>query len=228
MLAQRLLWVLETHIVIKMGAYHRAPGGGCHIQNSNTKRLTELEPSLREGRAARAELNRQPSAADGTILPSGYGPRASVPTLPTTQRAEFQSWRDFLAAAAVIRPMLAISPSAREEVNRDGRSRGCRCRRPVSSASNRDQVRSAATFASHPQGNASLAWKADVDGADRPPKLRAETCLKAGVVIFALSKSWLSRLVLLSRREWSARTTGLTMRASPCFVRPHGFPCPYS
>ena len=112
-LAQRLLNILETHIkTIKMDANERQSGR--HIQNSSTNRLTELEPSLREGRAARAEPNRQPSAATERSYPLGMVLKA-CPDLADYAKGGISSWRDFLAAAAVIRPMLAISPSAWEE-----------------------------------------------------------------------------------------------------------------
>ena len=54
---------------LKMDANDRQ--NGRHIQNSNTNHLIELEPSLREGRAARAEPNRQPSAATERSYPLG-------------------------------------------------------------------------------------------------------------------------------------------------------------
>ena len=112
-LAQRLLNILETHIkTIKMGANEHQSGR--HIQNSSTNRLTELEPSLREGRAARAEPNGQPSAATERSYPLGMVLKA-CPDLADYAKGGISSWRDFLAAAAVIRPMLAISPSAWEE-----------------------------------------------------------------------------------------------------------------
>jgi replication initiation protein RepC len=112
-LAQRLLNILETHIkTIKMGANERQSGR--HIQNSSTKRFTELEPSLQEGRAARAEPNRQPSAATERSYPLGMVLKA-CPDLADYAKGGISSWRDFLAAAAVVRPMLAISPSAWED-----------------------------------------------------------------------------------------------------------------
>ena len=112
-LAQRLLNILETHVkTLKMGANDRQ--NGRHIQNSNTNHLTELEPSLREGRAARAEPNRQPSAATERSYPLGMVLKA-CPDLADYAKGGISSWRDFLAAAAVVRPMLAISPSAWEE-----------------------------------------------------------------------------------------------------------------
>jgi replication initiation protein RepC len=112
-LAQRLLNILETHIkTIKMAANERQSGR--HIQNSSTKRLTELEPSLREGRAARAEPKQQPSVATEQSYPLGMVLKA-CPDLADYAKGGISNWRDFLAAAAVVRPMLAISPSAWEE-----------------------------------------------------------------------------------------------------------------
>src|SRR5271168_1125417 len=112
-LAQRLLNILETHIkTIKMGANERQSGR--HIQNSSTNRLTELEPSLQEGRAARAEPTRQPSVTMERSYPLGMVLKA-CPDLADYAKGGISSWRDFLAAAAVVRPMLAISPSAWEE-----------------------------------------------------------------------------------------------------------------
>jgi replication initiation protein RepC len=112
-LADDLLNVLETHVkTIKMGANERQSGH--HIQNSSTKRLTELEPSLREGRAAREEPKQQPSAATERSYPLPMVLKA-CPDLADYAKGGISNWRDFLAAAAVVRPMLAISPSAWEE-----------------------------------------------------------------------------------------------------------------
>jgi replication initiation protein RepC len=109
-LAQHLLNILEMHIkTIKMDANERQSGR--HIQNSSTNRPTELEPSLREGRAARAEPNQQPSAATERSYPLGMVLKA-CPDLADYAKGGISNWRDFLAAAAVVRPMLAISPSA--------------------------------------------------------------------------------------------------------------------
>jgi replication initiation protein RepC len=112
-LAQRLLNILETHIkTIKMGANERQ--NGRHIQNSSTHRLTELEPSLQEGRAARADPKQQLSGATEQSYPLGMVLKA-CPDLVDYTKGGISSWRDLLAAAAVVRPMLAISPSAWEE-----------------------------------------------------------------------------------------------------------------
>jgi replication initiation protein RepC len=112
-LAERLLNILETHVkTLKMDANDRQPGR--HIQNSNTNPLPELEPGLREGRAERSEPDPQPSRAAERSYPLGMVLRA-CPDLADYAKGGIFNWRDFLAAAAVVRPMLGISPSAWEE-----------------------------------------------------------------------------------------------------------------
>src|ERR1700677_1932739 len=85
-----------------------------HKQNSNPKPLMELEPSLRKGRAARGEPNPPP-----TVLPEKTYPLGMVlsacPDIVDYAKGGIANWRDFLATAAVVRPMLGISPSAWEE-----------------------------------------------------------------------------------------------------------------
>ena len=112
-LGDRLLNILETHIkTIKMDANDLQ--NGRHIQSSNTKPLIELEPSLREAGAARAEPNRHPSAATERSYPLGMILKA-CPDIADYAKGEVSSWRDLLAAVAVVRPMMGISPSAWEE-----------------------------------------------------------------------------------------------------------------
>jgi replication initiation protein RepC len=112
-LGDRLLNILETHIkTIKMDANDLQ--NGRHIQNSNTKPLIELEPSLREAGAARADPNRHPSAATERSYPLGMILKA-CPDIADYAKGEVSSWRDLLAAVAVVRPMMGISPSAWEE-----------------------------------------------------------------------------------------------------------------
>ena len=112
-LAQRLLNVLETHIkTMKLDANERQSGH--HIQNSSTKIFPELEPSLREGRAARAEPIQQPPVATERSYPLGMVLKA-CPDLADYAKGGISNWRDLIAAATTVRPMLAISPSAWEE-----------------------------------------------------------------------------------------------------------------
>jgi replication initiation protein RepC len=83
-------------------------------QNSNPNSPIELEPSLREGRAARAELNPKTPAATERTYPLGMV-LSACPDIVDYAKGGIANWRDFRATAAVVRPMLGISPSAWEE-----------------------------------------------------------------------------------------------------------------
>ena len=85
-----------------------------HKQNSNPNPLIDLEPSLREGRAARAEPNHPPTLPPEKTYPLGMVLNA-CPDIVDYAKGGIANWRDFLATAAVVRPMLGISPSAWEE-----------------------------------------------------------------------------------------------------------------
>jgi replication initiation protein RepC len=111
--ADDVLKLLETHIKIKNLSGNESQTER-HIQNSNPEPLIELEPSLREGRAARAELNPQTFAATERTYPLGMVLNA-CPDIVDYAKGGIANWRDFLATAAVVRPMLGISPSAWEE-----------------------------------------------------------------------------------------------------------------
>jgi replication initiation protein RepC len=85
-----------------------------HKQNSNPNSTIELEPSLREGRAERAEPNPRTSAGTERTYPLGMV-LSACPDIVDYAKGGIANWRDFLATAAVVRPMLGISPSAWEE-----------------------------------------------------------------------------------------------------------------
>ena len=85
-----------------------------HKQNSNPNPPIELEPSLQEGRAARAEPNLPPTASPDKTYPLGMV-LSACPDIVDYAKGGIANWRDFLATAAVVRPMLGISPSAWEE-----------------------------------------------------------------------------------------------------------------
>jgi replication initiation protein RepC len=111
--AERVLNILEEHVkTLKVAANDRQSGR--HIQSSNTNPLNELEPSLRKGRTERSEPNPQPSRPTERSYPLGMVLRA-CPDLADYTKGGILNWRDFLTAAAVVRPMLGISPSAWEE-----------------------------------------------------------------------------------------------------------------
>jgi replication initiation protein RepC len=85
-----------------------------HKQNSNPNPLIDLEPRLREGRAARAEPNLPPTLPPEKTYPLGMVLNA-CPDIVDYAKGGIANWRDFLATAEVVRPMLGISPSAWEE-----------------------------------------------------------------------------------------------------------------
>ena len=87
---------------------------GRHKQNSNPNSPIELEPSLQKGRAARAEPNPQTQATTERTYPLGMV-LSACPDIVDYAKGGIANWRDFLATAAVVRPMLGISPSAWEE-----------------------------------------------------------------------------------------------------------------
>ncbi|MBR1040751.1 replication initiation protein RepC [Bradyrhizobium viridifuturi] len=112
-LADDVLNLLETHIKTEnMSA--KESHIERHLQNSNTNPLIDLEPSLQEGRAARAEPKSQPSRFAEGSYPLGMV-LSACPDIADYAKGGISNWRDFLATAAVVRSMLGISPSAWEE-----------------------------------------------------------------------------------------------------------------
>jgi replication initiation protein RepC len=85
-----------------------------HIQNSKPDSLIELEPCLRKGRAETVEPERQAPRMAGSAYPLGMVLNACA-NISDYAKGGISNWRDFLATAAVVRPMLGISPSAWEE-----------------------------------------------------------------------------------------------------------------
>jgi replication initiation protein RepC len=85
-----------------------------HKQNSNPNRPIDLEPSLQEGRTARAEPTLPPTVPLEKTYPLGMVLNA-CPDIVDYAKGGIGNWRGFLATAAVVRPMLGISPSAWEE-----------------------------------------------------------------------------------------------------------------
>ncbi|MGY3116114.1 replication initiation protein RepC [Bradyrhizobium sp. S3.14.4] len=112
-LADDVLGVLGAHIKSKSPSANESHSER-HIQNSNPDTPIELEPSLREGRAARAEPTPQPSRVAENSYPLGMVLNA-CPDIVDYANGGISNWRDFVATAAVVRSMLGISPSAWEE-----------------------------------------------------------------------------------------------------------------
>jgi replication initiation protein RepC len=111
--ADDVLKLLETHIKTENPSGNESQTER-HIQNSNPEPLIEVEPSLRKGRAERAEPNSRIPAATERTYPLGMV-LSACPDIVDYAKGGIANWRDFLATAAVVRPMLGISPSAWEE-----------------------------------------------------------------------------------------------------------------
>jgi replication initiation protein RepC len=111
--ADDILNLLETQVKTTNMSANESPNER-HKQNSNPNSPIELEPSLREGRVARADPNPQTPAAPERTYPLGMV-LSACPDIVDYAKGGIANWRDFLATAAVVRPMLGISPSAWEE-----------------------------------------------------------------------------------------------------------------
>jgi replication initiation protein RepC len=91
-----------------------------HKQNSNPNPLPDFEPSLREGRGGAPEpLVERPGAPKRKRQSEGAYPLRMVleacPDLIDYAKGGISSWRDFIATANVVRPLIGISPSAWED-----------------------------------------------------------------------------------------------------------------
>jgi replication initiation protein RepC len=112
-LANDVLNLLENHLKVTNISANESHSER-HKQNSNPDSPIEFEPSLQKGRAARAEPNPRTSRATERTYPLGMV-LSACPDIVDYAKGGIANWRDFLATAAVVRPMLGISPSAWEE-----------------------------------------------------------------------------------------------------------------
>ena len=111
--ADDILNLLENQIKTTNTSINKSPDER-HKQNSNPNSPIELEPSLQKGRVERAEPNPRTSAATERTYPLGMV-LSACPDIVDYAKGGIANWRDFLTTAAVVRPMLGISPSAWEE-----------------------------------------------------------------------------------------------------------------
>jgi len=113
MLADEVLILLEAHEKNKNKSANESHSER-HKQNSNPNLLTELEQGfskkLKPSIATRIEISQRTER----FYPLGMVLEA-CPDIIDYAKNGISSWRDFLATAAVIRPMLGVSPSAWEE-----------------------------------------------------------------------------------------------------------------
>ncbi|WP_337271177.1 plasmid replication protein RepC [Oryzifoliimicrobium ureilyticus] len=98
---------------------------GCHIQNSNTESINELEPSSRKEQGGQAAAKDQPrSKSNGRekakpesvkAFPLGMVLRSCPQIADYGSGGCIENWREFMKAAVVVRSMLGVTPSAYEE-----------------------------------------------------------------------------------------------------------------
>ncbi len=113
-LAESILTVLETHIKTEIPSANESRSER-HKQNSSSQTNVDLEPAFEKSGDDAAPAASEPLAAKTaeTTFPLGFVLRA-CPDIADYARSGVSNWRDFLAAAAVARAALGISPSAWE------------------------------------------------------------------------------------------------------------------
>ncbi len=121
MLADEILSLLENHIKTSNLSANESHSER-HKQNSKPDSLPDLEPDLREGRGAAPEPNpetsRAPEPKPGSKTEGSFPLRMVLDACPDMidyAKGGISNWRDFLATANVVRPLVGVSPSAWEE-----------------------------------------------------------------------------------------------------------------
>jgi replication initiation protein RepC len=119
LLADEILRLLENHVNQSNLSANESQTER-HKQNSNPDTFPDSEPDLREGRGAAPGPRNEPSRApEPPSKPEGAYPLKMVleacPDLVDYAKDGISNWRDFLATANVVRPLIGISPSAWED-----------------------------------------------------------------------------------------------------------------
>lgn len=110
LLADEILNLLEDHVKSQKLSTNESQTER-HIQNSNPDSLIDLEPRSPESSGARTESSPEPLRMPDRTFPLGMVLDA-CPDIIDYSKGGVANWRDFQAAAALVRPMLGISPSA--------------------------------------------------------------------------------------------------------------------
>ena len=119
-LADEILSLLENHVKQSNLSANESHSER-HKQNSNPDSLPDFEPDLREGRGAGLGFKIEPSEAPQSKpkTEGAYPLRMVLEACPDivdyAKGGEIANWRDFLATANVVRPLIGVSPSAWEE-----------------------------------------------------------------------------------------------------------------
>ncbi|MGL3609072.1 plasmid replication protein RepC [Rhizobium sp. G187] len=88
---------------------------GCHIQNSKSESIYELEPCSGEEQRANAEREKIRPADPIKAYPLAMVLQACPQVIDYGPGGQIGNWRDLMAAAVVVRSMLGVSPSAYQE-----------------------------------------------------------------------------------------------------------------
>lgn len=110
LLADEILTLLETHVK-SQNLSGTESHSERHIQNSKPDSLTDLEPASQASRGEVVAFTPEPERMPDRSYPLGMVLEA-CPDIIDYVRGGISNWRDLQAAAAVVRPMLGISPSA--------------------------------------------------------------------------------------------------------------------
>jgi replication initiation protein RepC len=113
-LADEVVTLLENHINVRNLTANESQNGR-HIQNSNPNPPIELEPRIQECGATPARATPQTRRSFEGTYPLGMVLDACPDIADYSKGGSIGNWRDFLAAVAVVRPMLGVSPSAWED-----------------------------------------------------------------------------------------------------------------
>jgi len=98
---------------------------GCHIQNSKSESINELEPSSRKEQGEMPRLEQQEQSVPHVVarakaepikaFPLGMVLRACPQIVDYGPGGGISHWRELMAAAVTVRSMLGVSPSAYQE-----------------------------------------------------------------------------------------------------------------
>ncbi len=112
-LADEILILLERHANRQNSSANESHSER-HIQNSNPETPIDFEPAFRERQGERKERRLPKGVTSTGAFPLGMIIDA-CPDIVDYARTGISNWRDFIATAAAVRPMLGISPSAWDE-----------------------------------------------------------------------------------------------------------------
>lgn len=88
---------------------------GCHIQNSDSESIYELEPGSEKELEAKSEPTKLKPHETPKSFPLGIVLRACPQMLDYASGGQIGNWRDFIGTAVLVRSMLGVSPSAYQQ-----------------------------------------------------------------------------------------------------------------